>query len=80
MGSDPASVMPDHQSDPCCSSSTGTATRNSPHIHPCHCRCHCTALPQGPGFSLISPKNESPIQGGGGVREAAYGLDDKNGK
>ena len=79
MGSDPASVMPDHQSDPCCSSSTGTATRNSPHIHPCHCHCHCRcpALPQGPG---ISPKNESPIQGGGGVREAAYGLDDKNGK
>ena len=26
MGSDPASVMPDHQSDPCCSSSPCTAT------------------------------------------------------
>ena len=91
MGSDPASVMPDSQSGPCCSSSPSTATRNSPHSHDCHhchshshIHCHCHALPQGADFFLvgifISPKNESHIQGGGGVRETAYGVDDENGK
>ena len=52
MSSNSVKVMSDHQSDPCCSSSPCTTTRNSPHSH-LLCLCLPKYQPQWGPLNII---------------------------